>query len=101
VDAQPDASSTRLAGGRLLAAISTGIVAILRNHYGRGPMKAKTYALDGFGVIEVTEPKERDQTRPHLARPVRARRGGCSSGARLRRAASCALRMSGSRPTSP
>jgi uncharacterized protein YbcI len=40
-----------LAGGQLLAAISTGIVAILREHYGRGPMKAKTYALDDIIVV--------------------------------------------------
>jgi uncharacterized protein YbcI len=40
-----------LAGGRLLAAISTSIVAILREHYGRGPMKAKTYALDDIIVV--------------------------------------------------
>jgi uncharacterized protein YbcI len=51
VVAQPDASSTRLAGGRLLAAISTSIVGILRDHYGRGPMKAKTYALDDIIVV--------------------------------------------------
>jgi uncharacterized protein YbcI len=40
-----------LAGGHLLAAISTSIVSILRNHYGRGPMKAKTYALDDIIVV--------------------------------------------------
>jgi len=40
-----------LAGGQLLAAISTRIVAILREHYGRGPMKAKTYALDDIIVV--------------------------------------------------
>jgi len=39
-----------LSGGKLLAAISTTIVAILREHYGRGPMKAKTYALDDIIV---------------------------------------------------
>ena len=54
----------RLAGGQLLSAISTSIVALLREHYGRGPMKAKTYALDdiivcvlrgsGFTAIEKT-----------------------------------------------
>jgi len=53
-----------LVGGRLLAQISTSIVAILREHYGRGPMKAKTYALDdvilvvmrgsGFTALEQT-----------------------------------------------
>ncbi len=51
-----DASENRaapvsLAGGQLLAAISTRIVAILRDHYGRGPMKAKTYALDDLIVV--------------------------------------------------
>ena len=40
-----------LAGGQLLAAISTNIVKILRDHYGRGPMKAKTYALDDILVV--------------------------------------------------
>jgi uncharacterized protein YbcI len=40
-----------LRGGKLLAAISTRIVAILREHYGRGPMKAKTYALDDLIVV--------------------------------------------------
>jgi uncharacterized protein YbcI len=40
-----------LAGGQLLAAISTSIVGILREHYGRGPMKAKTYALDDIIVV--------------------------------------------------
>jgi uncharacterized protein YbcI len=53
-----------LRGGKLLAEISTMIVAILREHYGRGPMKAKTYALDdiivcvmrgsGFTALEKT-----------------------------------------------
>ena len=40
-----------LAGGHLLAAISTSIVGILRERYGRGPMKAKTYALDDIIVV--------------------------------------------------
>ena len=57
-------SDPQLAGGELLSAISTRIVALLRDHYGRGPMKAKTYALDdiivcvlrgsGFTPIEKT-----------------------------------------------
>ena len=56
--------SGALGGGRLLAQISTAIVGILREHYGRGPMKAKTYALDdvilvvmrgsGFTALEQT-----------------------------------------------
>src|SRR3954467_1390191 len=30
----------------MLAAISTRIVGLLREHYGRGPTRAKTYAID-------------------------------------------------------
>src|SRR5947207_3762551 len=51
VDAQPAASGPRLVGGHLLSAISTSIVGILREHYGRGPMRAKTYALDDIIVV--------------------------------------------------
>jgi uncharacterized protein YbcI len=40
-----------LSGGRLLAAISTSLVAILRDDYGRGPIKAKTYALDDMIIV--------------------------------------------------
>ena len=40
-----------LTGGNLLAAISTSFVAILREHYGRGPMRAKTYVLDDIIVV--------------------------------------------------
>ena len=35
----------------LLAAISNRIVQSQREHYGRGPMKAKTYALDDLIVV--------------------------------------------------
>lgn len=35
----------------MLAAISTRMVAIHREHYGRGPMKAKTFVLDGNVVV--------------------------------------------------
>lgn len=45
------AAPAPLAGGNLLAAISTSIVGILRDHYGRGPMRAKTYALDDIIVV--------------------------------------------------
>ena len=45
VDTTPADSGSPLAGGHLLAAISTSIVGIIREHYGRGPMKAKTYGL--------------------------------------------------------
>jgi uncharacterized protein YbcI len=51
VDVEPPGRTAPLQGGRLLAAISTSIVAILRDHYGRGPMKAKTYALDDIIVV--------------------------------------------------
>jgi uncharacterized protein YbcI len=51
LEASSDTNPGTLKGGRLLAAISTSIVAILREHYGRGPMKAKTYALDDIIVV--------------------------------------------------
>jgi uncharacterized protein YbcI len=41
----------KLSGGRLLSAISTSIVKLVREHYGRGPIKAKTYALDDIVVV--------------------------------------------------
>jgi uncharacterized protein YbcI len=64
-DAEDDMQTEeRLRRGKLLAEISTTIVAILREHHGRGPMKAKTYALDdiivcvmrgsGFTALEKT-----------------------------------------------
>ena len=63
-DLTPDEEQqVQLVGGELLAAISTTIASILREHYGRGPMKAKTYVLDdlvvcvlrnGFIAIEET-----------------------------------------------
>src|ERR1700752_2408385 len=46
-----EVGSALIGGGQLLAASSTRIVAILREHYGRGPMKAKTYALDDLIVV--------------------------------------------------
>jgi uncharacterized protein YbcI len=55
--------SMPLAGGEMLAAISNTIVRLLREHYGRGPTRAKTYVLDelivcvmrnGFTAIEQT-----------------------------------------------
>ena len=44
------AAGEQLSGGQLLAAISRSIVKLLRDHYGRGPMKAKTYAIDDILV---------------------------------------------------
>jgi uncharacterized protein YbcI len=59
-----DQSQQPLRGGQLLAAISNSIVSLLRENYGRGPMRAKTYALDdmivcvmresGFSAVEQT-----------------------------------------------
>lgn len=43
-------SEQPLAGGELLSAISTRFVKLLREHYGRGPTRAKTYILDDLVV---------------------------------------------------
>jgi uncharacterized protein YbcI len=43
--------SAPLRGGRLLAEISNSFVAMLREHYGRGPIRAKTYVLDDMVVV--------------------------------------------------
>ena len=56
-------AAERPSGGALMTEISNRIVGMLREHYGRGPMKAKTYVLDdlvvcvlrdGFTAIEQT-----------------------------------------------
>ena len=39
-----------LEGGALLAEITNRIVSLMRKHYGRGPLKAKTYVLDDLIV---------------------------------------------------
>ena len=44
------AVSRALVGGRLLAEITNRVVALIREHYGRGPIKAKTYVLDNLVV---------------------------------------------------
>jgi uncharacterized protein YbcI len=44
-----------LIGGRLLAEITNRIVALMREHYGRGPIKAKTYVLDNLVVCVLTD----------------------------------------------
>jgi uncharacterized protein YbcI len=46
-----DGKPAALRGGQLLAAISQRIVGMLREHYGRGPIKAKTYVLDDMIVV--------------------------------------------------
>jgi uncharacterized protein YbcI len=40
-----------MSGGALLTAISTAIVGLQREHYGRGPMRAKTYAVDDMILV--------------------------------------------------
>jgi uncharacterized protein YbcI len=62
--ASGDPALRPLAGGRLLSEITNRIVSLMREHYGRGPIKAKTYVLDhlivcvlsdgGFTAIERT-----------------------------------------------
>ncbi len=62
--AHGDSAVRPLAGGRLLSEITNRIVSLMREHYGRGPIKAKTYVLDnlivcvlsngGFTAIERT-----------------------------------------------
>ena len=52
----PDDRAPRpLVGGRLLAEITNRIVAFMREHYGRGPIKAKTYVLDNLIVCVLTD----------------------------------------------
>jgi uncharacterized protein YbcI len=46
-----DGKPAPLKGGQLLAAISNRIVAMLHEHYGRGPIQAKTYVLDDMIVV--------------------------------------------------
>jgi uncharacterized protein YbcI len=41
----------KLSGGQLLSAISNSIAALRREHYGRGPLKAKTYILDDMIIV--------------------------------------------------
>jgi uncharacterized protein YbcI len=52
----PEQHETRpLVGGRLLAEITNRIVALMREHYGRGPIKAKTYVLDNLIVCVLSD----------------------------------------------
>jgi uncharacterized protein YbcI len=48
-------AESSLAGGRLLAEVTNRIVAFMREHYGRGPIKAKTYVLDNLIVCVLTD----------------------------------------------
>ena len=79
-----------LVGGRLLAEVTNRIVAFVREHYGRGPIKAKTYVLDnlivcvlsdGFTAIERTmmeggEPDRVLQMRRDFQRLMKERYSG-------------------------
>lgn len=51
----PEQGSQPLVGGRLLAEITNRIVALMREHYGRGPIKAKTYVLDNLIVCVLSD----------------------------------------------
>jgi uncharacterized protein YbcI len=53
--ARDDSVLRPLAGGRLLSAITDQIVSLMREHYGRGPIKAKTYVLDNLIVCVLTD----------------------------------------------
>jgi uncharacterized protein YbcI len=46
-----DNGAAPLGGGRLLAAITTRVVAIQREQYGRGPIKAKTHVVDDMIIV--------------------------------------------------
>jgi uncharacterized protein YbcI len=52
----PDAhQASQLVGGRLLSEINNRIVALIREHFGRGPLKAKTYVLDNLIVCVLAD----------------------------------------------
>ncbi len=80
-------------GGELLAEITNRIVAFMREHYGRGPIKAKTYVLDNL-IVWCARTRRRFRPRnhktdwtgwmsPRVSPHARSRRLG--SGARFRR----------------
>ena len=46
----PDAQSTALTHGEMLTAISDGLVALLKEFYGRGPTRTKSYYEDDLVV---------------------------------------------------
>ena len=86
-ESSPDHAFEPFTGGRLLAEITNRIVAFMREHYGRGPIKAKTYVLDnlivcvlsdGFTAIEKTmveggEPERVLEMRRDFQRMMRVR----------------------------
>jgi uncharacterized protein YbcI len=55
-DAEPKATDrTQFLGGRLLAEITDRLIVLIREHYGRGPLKAKTYVLDNLIVCVLSD----------------------------------------------
>ena len=54
-DSSPDPAFEPATGGRLLAEITNRIVSLMREHYGRGPIKAKTYVLDNLIVCVLSD----------------------------------------------
>ena len=50
-----DPAPVPLEGGRLLSEITNRIVGMMREHYGRGPIKAKTYVLDNLIVCVLSD----------------------------------------------
>jgi len=55
VPERSDSAVRPLTGGKLLAEITNRIVALMREHYGRGPIKAKTYVLDNLIVCVLSD----------------------------------------------
>src|SRR5438045_1898562 len=55
-DADPgDEDREQLFGARLLAEITDRLVRLIREHYGRGPINAKTYFLDNLIVCVLSD----------------------------------------------
>jgi uncharacterized protein YbcI len=50
-----DPEPAPLEGGRLLSEVTNRIVGMMREHYGRGPIKAKTYVLDNLIVCVLSD----------------------------------------------
>jgi len=56
-----DPEPAPLEGGRLLSEVTNRIVGMMREHYGRGPIKAKTYVLDNLIVCVLSDGFHRDR----------------------------------------
>jgi uncharacterized protein YbcI len=53
--ARVDPALRPLEGGKLLSEITNRIVSLTREHYGRGPIKTKTYVLDNLIVCVLSD----------------------------------------------